>query len=465
VISTLGNNITVDHAVHVNGISSNLKAGSLLTAKFQWDFGDPGSKYNQLVGWNAAHLYQTPGTYKIKLTITNEDGKTSVVSKTITVAASKRKVIYVSNDGSDSNSGLSPQSAIRSFSKASSMVGDNTEILFNRGDRFDLDKGMVIAASNVVIGSYGNGAKPVLNFTGAKNYSSIITTTGKSSDVTVEGVTFDSKYGGNNDNKGMPDAVHTGGRNISVYGVTFLNVGYGVNTNLKPTGLLLQESDAPDVHGIRSYMAYCQGSDQVYLGNTMANSTREHCIRVDGTDRVLIAYNSFTNQDRRQMDDNLDVAKQAITVHWGSYAYVYGNTTHDGRVEIGPLGEADGLKPANIDRRLNWVKIEANDFHFTQFNRLEIDHGTTHAMVCDNVIDVENGAGIAVQAAGKYTKWTGYGERHVEDVIITGDNQVSGAKQRVSVGKGAVAINVLPQGSPVYSSVGITAVNAWKAAA
>ena len=135
--------------MHVNGIASDTVAGNLLTAKFQWDFGDTGSKYNRLVGWTAAHLYTQPGKYTIKLTITNENGKTSFVTRTIQVAASNRKVIYVSNDGSDSNSGLSPQSAVKTFNKAMSMINDDTEVLFNRGDKFDVTKGGTIDNSNV----------------------------------------------------------------------------------------------------------------------------------------------------------------------------------------------------------------------------------------------------------------------------------------------------------------------------
>jgi hypothetical protein len=397
-------------------------------------------------------LYSKPGKYTIRLTITNENGKTSTISKIVNVAASNRKVIYVSNSGSDSNSGLSPQSAVKTFNKAMSMVGDNTEVLFNRGDQFNVATGATIDHTNVVIGSYGTGAKPVMNYTGPKNYSAFFTTGLKSQDVTVENLTFDSIYNKDHEKTGMPNAIHAGGQNITAYGLTLLNMGYGMDTNLKPTGVLMQECDSPLATGLRSYLIYCQGSDFVVIGNHVANSTREHCLRVDGTDRILIAYNDLTNQDRRPTGDQLDYDKQTITVHHGSFAYVYSNTTHGGRVEIGPLGEADGLKPTNIIHRLNWVRIEANDFNFIVHDRLEIDHGTTHAMVCDNTIRVTEGSGIAVQAMGMYTAFPGYGTRHVEDVIITGDNDIAGGKNKISVGKGAVGVKILPSGSPVYSA-------------
>ena len=50
-------------------------------------------------------------------------------------------------------------------------------------------------------------------------------------------------------------------------------------------------------------------------------------------------------------------------------------------------------------------------------------------MVCDNTINVTNGAGIAIQAMGMYTTWPAYGTRHVEDVIVAGDNEITGASR------------------------------------
>jgi hypothetical protein len=71
----------------------------------------------------------------------------------------------------------------------------------------------------------------------------------------------------------------------------------------------MQRCTAPSVTGVRSYMIYVQGSDFVIVGDTVANSTREHCLRVDGADRVLIAYNDLNNLDRAR--------PEAIGLHQG----------------------------------------------------------------------------------------------------------------------------------------------------
>jgi hypothetical protein len=60
--------------LHVNALRFPLASGTPLTARYDWDFGDPGSKYNTLTGFNAAHVYEGPGKYTVKLTVTDETG-------------------------------------------------------------------------------------------------------------------------------------------------------------------------------------------------------------------------------------------------------------------------------------------------------------------------------------------------------------------------------------------------------
>ena len=92
----------------------------------------------------------------------------------------------------------------------------------------------------------------------------------------------------------------------------------------------------------------------VVLGNVVPNSTREAVLRAVGGTRLLIGYNSFTNQALT----SLDTSKNVLTIHDGSYAYIVGNDLHKGPVHVGPLGEQDGLK--NKASRLNYAVIEGN---------------------------------------------------------------------------------------------------------
>src|SRR5262249_10530878 len=119
VITAMESSVAVNQAIHVEGISaSKLNAGTALTALLVRDFGDPNGKYNKLEGFNAAHIYDTPGTYTIRLTITNEAGRVSTTSKTITITSDTRRRIYVSSAGSDSNNGSSSSSPVRTAARA-----------------------------------------------------------------------------------------------------------------------------------------------------------------------------------------------------------------------------------------------------------------------------------------------------------------------------------------------------------
>src|SRR5262245_15608073 len=57
--------------VHVNALNTTLSVGDPLTARYQWDFGDPAGQFNAVDGWNAAHIFDAPGTYSVKLKVTD----------------------------------------------------------------------------------------------------------------------------------------------------------------------------------------------------------------------------------------------------------------------------------------------------------------------------------------------------------------------------------------------------------
>lgn len=104
-------------------------------------------------------MYENPGNYTITLTVINGGGKRDTATMNVTVKSSNRKAYYVRNDGSDGNSGSS-SSPFATFAKAMSKAGDNTEILFHRGDTFKVYEGeMPSGATNLVIGSYGSSGR------------------------------------------------------------------------------------------------------------------------------------------------------------------------------------------------------------------------------------------------------------------------------------------------------------------
>ena len=73
----------------------------MLTAEYDWDFGDPKGRFNKLQGFNAAHVYDRPGRYTITLTVTDETGHVESATATIFVSPDNRRRIFLSPEGSD----------------------------------------------------------------------------------------------------------------------------------------------------------------------------------------------------------------------------------------------------------------------------------------------------------------------------------------------------------------------------
>ena len=396
VINKLSSTIAAGQAIHVDALSSTLRAGAPITARYEWDFGDPNGRFNRIVGFNAAHVFDRSGTYKITLRVFNEAGGIGTTSTNITVTNANRQVIYVSPNGNDNNSGTSQSSPIRSFAKAASIVANNrsnVEILFQRGGTYSTNVAMGIGGNNVRIGAYGSGATPRLVWSGERNRNGLIRPDAGGRDIAIEGLTFDSIWTSTDGNQtGMPNAIKPNATNVTVRGNTFLNVGFAVNANGQPTGVLVQDNQAPLDTGLRDYFVWAAGESMVILGNKVVNVTREHVVRASQMNKILVAYNELENKDRSRTD-RYDVAKGAIVIQQGSYAYVAHNIAK-GPVGVGPLGQGDGL--TNKSARWRHAVFEGNRIENYTF---EVLHGAEHAMLRNNVFLVNDGPAIKIEGA------------------------------------------------------------------
>ena len=376
--------------IHVNALPVPLSAGTCLTARYDWDFGDPGKPYNRLTGWVAAHWYDQPGDYTITLTVTDETAAVRTYSAHLNVAGTARGRTYVALDGNDGRRGLSADDAVRTVGRAAKLLRDDQVVLFKAGGTYDVPTAFTIKARDVAFGRYGDGPDPVLNRLPG-NGSSIFTIDHTSDGVVFRHLTFDSPHAVPDDGKAdkvSVDAIHAAGRNLAVRDCTFLNVDDGINANGNPVGMMMQDCNAPLATGLRAYLVWGQGSDFVCLGNHAANSTREHIVRMSGLNRALIAYNDFTNLDRQAVDHS-DFSKGTIECHAGTYYYVARNVVHDGTIRLGPLG-------VGTDRATDWCVIDGNTFLNTY---LPVYSGTHHAMLRNNIIDMDRHVLIDVGGA------------------------------------------------------------------
>jgi hypothetical protein len=408
ITATTSRSIQAGQSFHAHALASSLRVGNPNTARYQWDFGDSGAKYNKLEGFNAAHLYTRAGTYTVKLTVTNEGRSSASVTTTVNVAASTRRKVYVSASGSDSNDG-SASRPVKTFKKASSMIRENTEILFRRGDTFDVYQSLLIRSNNVLIGAYGDSSdpRPVLKYRASLSDYKPMIDSGYSKDHVIQDLTFDSAYDVYNKSTTTPHAISPSGDNVTVRNNQFLNVGYAINGNRHPEGLLVQDNVAPDPTSLKSYFAWVEGRDHVYLGNRVAN-VKGHVLRIAGADRVNIAYNDFKNPVE-------DTIRGTLTIHQGTYAYVAENKLTGGKVTVGPLDE-NGYAGEEFD----WAVFENNTI---ADGPLIVEHGTDRVMVRNNVFDADSS--FAIEIEGYNSSYN----RGVSDVRIVNNTATnSGSK-------------------------------------
>lgn len=197
---SLGLSITQGHApfpVFFQASSSTLPDGSIV--EYAWDFDagtedDFGGRYFK--GLNAAHVFETPGTYEVMLTVTDHLGNLATTSETITVLANSGTTYYVDSDiGNDSCNGTSAtvvDSSIcpwKTADKALSQIARPSQwaplsqwyykpgdrVLFKRGQTFDFETPLTIGhgfgTQGYHFGAYGNSSdpKPIIQYKGPHN--------------------------------------------------------------------------------------------------------------------------------------------------------------------------------------------------------------------------------------------------------------------------------------------------------
>jgi hypothetical protein len=398
VIHLLNNQaiVSVGQAVHVNAvqtglpIGADLGAGTPLTARYQWDFGDttPSSEFDQLPGFNAAHVYDVPGIYTITLTVTNQAGEVGVAQQRVRIIAPSvtPQAVFVDNTLAgvqpDPNGGVD----VPSIAAAIPFVGDNTQLLLRRSETFSLTNTISIPFSNVTIGSFGDptAAAPVIQIPStAGQFFPFIQTTAAAQNTVIRDLEFTAAGSAK-----IGVAIQPQGTNLVVRNCDFENLDDAMNCNLGPVGVLAMDNTAGV---LKEYFTYIKGTDHVYLGNTVADSVGQHNFRTYGI-RVLCYGNDVTNLPGGSSIDTL-------RVNDGSWMYWANNTLHDGQILVGPLGpDSSGSNPGS---GVSWVVIENNREvqvagQYLSNARLEIDAGVQHIMVRNNYIESSDTTGISV---------------------------------------------------------------------
>jgi PKD repeat protein len=129
--------------------------------RWDWSFGD--GTYG--IGPEVAHVYATPGTYTVTLTVDDDQGSVASTTTTVTTVALPGTDYYVAANGSDSNDGKSASKPWATLSKAFGTLGHvkgvPPRILLNCGDTFTWPSSQSVP-SPAIFDVYGSGALPVI---------------------------------------------------------------------------------------------------------------------------------------------------------------------------------------------------------------------------------------------------------------------------------------------------------------
>jgi PKD repeat protein len=393
---TDGANIYPYESVHVQAVNSNWGSGEATTSQIQWNFGDPGSQYNTLVGFNAAHVYTSPGTYTVTLTVTNAAGLSSTATTQVTVNADNRTDLYVSPTGNDANNGLTPGTAIQSEARLQQLLTSNMRVLFQAGGTYTLNTNLNLGnLHDVYMGSYGTGASPILYSTnGTENF--VMIGWANAEGITINGLTFDSATTTGN----LPTALEFAGSNITILNNTFIHLTDDMNLDSQPNNVLIQGNTVPGLQDLRSYFLWAQGNDITVVGNTIPNSMRESVIRVGGVNDILFADNSIANVSGASWGDTQDGVKAAIAIQKGTYAYVVDNTIPSGNIGVGPLSNTLPGSLAEPDSEFVNAVIEGNTFTDTDTlgaaGSIAITPGAHDVVARDNVLYENQNSGFVI---------------------------------------------------------------------
>lgn len=162
--------------VSLHCTSSTFNAGTWMTARMLWDMGDGTTRE----GFCVSHVYETPGSYTVTLTVTAQDGTSDSDTLGITVNAyTPGTITYVSGTGSDTTGTGAIGAPYRTLQKACSVqsgTGANKAIYLERGATYTLatipgdpSRRTVLptnwsgtAAQPFVIAAYGSGTDPIV---------------------------------------------------------------------------------------------------------------------------------------------------------------------------------------------------------------------------------------------------------------------------------------------------------------
>ncbi len=378
---------------------------------YAWSFGDPdagvwsttGLSRNTATGYTAAHVYENPGVYPARLTLTDAAGVVRTYEQTITVGAFAGKTYYVAADGDDANRGTDPAAPLATLAKGASMVngGPNRRLLLRRGDRFSTPGVTLSGSGPGIVGAYGSGDRPVLEVTGS------------SSGIVLRGaddwrlMDLDIVYATATERgpSGISVAAHHQTVNVLILRTRTTNFRAGMMSETASApgrpqnphdGLAFVDCEVatPYVNGL-----YLGGRRLAIMGCDVHDVATSHVARVWQAHKAVISNNRLWNPGP---------TRHALKLHGSKFGSDHAETRwvtiSDNQIRGKTWSVAIGPQNGQSDERVSHVVFERNRFRGEASVRVDLLVWASQVTVRNNVFDGTGAAsgytGVVVERRG-----------------------------------------------------------------
>jgi len=268
-----------------------------------WQYGNPdNNNKNQAIGPVAAHVFETPGTYSVKLTTQGLNGDTGNGSLTITVQDPNsvfpgKKTICFSTMGNFTGCPDGAREVTTDkFQKAMGHVKAGKRLLFRRGESWDARGGSTINNDGPgLIGAFGNGTRPVIHNTSSEDLIQLSKGRGgrmndwRIMDLELTSSSADSEMIRSDNTVTNFLLLRLKARNFSRF-VSIAADSLHYYKSSSHENLFVVESDFEDsiIHG-----SYVAAEGLAYMGNRLKDAPNSHVLRIPYANPVIISHNSF----------------------------------------------------------------------------------------------------------------------------------------------------------------------------
>jgi len=359
--------------------------------EYRWNFGDtasgswasipgmPERSRNDATGPVAAHVFESPGTYTVDLTVL--DGA-AARTKSVQITVSDPETVFAANTLCVGNAqpvagsgGCPALAAVLQSSDFDAAINGNIasrkRILLRRGDTFVSSAGTSIRLNGPgLIGAFGSGAAPVVSATGNNR---VIQLSSGSTPTIKDWRIMDLEINGNSGALSQGIVAEGGIDQVTMLRVNIHHVHqgvmlatdlleyYGPAHRLWDQWALVDSTVRNAIGGGGGYVLYVAGQRLALMGNVLSDSTAaEHVLRTPYVFKGVIS-----NNDMNKPASGKHTAKlQSTSFPAAPSGFTEQVVVSDNKFSGGPLGWTVALGPMNAqsDERVKQIIFERNWF-------------------------------------------------------------------------------------------------------